>query len=80
MAQGHALVIADEVQPFGTASARAATMAATMATVVAQCNATPGCDPTGVHVIAHSFGGLHSREYLLQHPPAKMRGVFDAGP
>ena len=70
MAQGHALVIADEVQPFGTASARAATMAATMATVVAQCNATPGCDPTGVHVIAHSFGGLHSREYLLQHPPA----------
>ena len=70
MAQGHALVIADEVQPFAGVEARAATMAATMANVVAQCNATPGCDPSGVHVIAHSFGGLHAREYLRQHPPA----------
>ncbi len=70
MAAGHVLVVADEVQPFGTAAARAATMAVTLANVQAQCQTTPGCDPSHVHVIAHSFGGLHSREYLRQHPPA----------
>jgi triacylglycerol lipase len=70
MAQGHALVVADEVQPFADVGARAATMATTIASVAAQCANTPGCDPSGVHVIAHSFGGLHAREYLRLHPPA----------
>jgi triacylglycerol esterase/lipase EstA (alpha/beta hydrolase family) len=70
MAAGHVLVVADEVQPFGDATSRAATMAQTIANVAKQCATTPGCDPSGVHVIAHSYGGLHSREYLLEHPPA----------
>ncbi len=69
MAQGHALVVADEVQPFGDVATRAATMADTLRQVAAQCAQTPGCDPTGVHVIAHSYGGLHAREYLEEHPP-----------
>jgi triacylglycerol esterase/lipase EstA (alpha/beta hydrolase family) len=70
MAQGLALVTADEVEPFGSVEARAATMAQTMAKVTSMCMATPGCNPAGVHVIAHSYGGLHSREYLREHPPA----------
>jgi triacylglycerol esterase/lipase EstA (alpha/beta hydrolase family) len=69
MSAGHVLVVADEVQPFGDVKARAATMATTLASVQQQCAAMPGCNPAGVHVIAHSFGGLHSREYLLEHPP-----------
>ena len=69
-AAGHVLVVADEVEPFSSAKARAATMEKTLRNVKAQCEALAGCDATGVHVIAHSFGGLHSREYIRQHPPS----------
>ena len=69
MSKGHVLVVADEVEPFNGAAARAATMEKTMRRVKAQCAKTRGCDPSGVHVIAHSFGGLHSREYIRVHPP-----------
>lgn len=69
-AAGHVLVVADEVQPFDGAAARAATMETTLRRVKAQCEAIAGCDASGVHVIAHSFGGLHAREYIRLHPPS----------
>ncbi len=69
-AAGHVLVVADEVEPFSSAAARAVTMEKTMRRVKAQCEAIAGCDASGVHVIAHSFGGLHAREYIRLHPPS----------
>ena len=73
-AAGHVLVVADEVEPFSSAAARAATMEKTLRNVKAQCEAIAGCDATGVHVIAHSFGGLHAREYIRLHPPSAAEG------
>jgi pimeloyl-ACP methyl ester carboxylesterase len=71
MKQGHLLVVAADVEPFNDVVARAATMEKNVRAAAAACASVKGCDPTGVHVIAHSFGGLHAREYIRTHPPSK---------
>jgi pimeloyl-ACP methyl ester carboxylesterase len=71
MAQGHSLVVAADVEPFNGVAARAATMERNVRDAVEKCKTIDGCDPSGIHVIAHSFGGLHAREYIRLHPPSK---------
>ncbi len=71
MAAGHVFVSASDVEPFNGVVARAKTMETHVRAVQAQCAKISGCDPRGVHIVAHSFGGLHAREYLRQHPPSK---------
>src|SRR5262249_32920389 len=70
MKQGHVLVVAADVEPFNDVVARAATMEKNVRAAMAKCATIDGCDPTGVHVIAHSYGGLHAREYIRLHPPS----------
>jgi triacylglycerol lipase len=71
MAHGHALVVAADVEPFNGVAARAATMEKNVRAAIDTCKTIDGCDPSGIHVIAHSFGGLHAREYIRLHPPSK---------
>jgi pimeloyl-ACP methyl ester carboxylesterase len=70
MTQGHALVVAADVEPFNDVVARAATMEKNVRAAVTKCATIAGCDPSGIHVIAHSYGGLHAREYIRLHPPS----------
>jgi triacylglycerol esterase/lipase EstA (alpha/beta hydrolase family) len=69
-AAGHALVVANENQPFGSIADRVAALESTVAAAAKQCATVPGCDSSGVHLIGHSQGGLDAREYLRLHPPA----------
>jgi pimeloyl-ACP methyl ester carboxylesterase len=68
--EGHALVVAADVEPFNDVVARAATMEKNVRAAIAKCATIKGCDPSGIHVIAHSYGGLHAREYVRLHPPS----------
>src|SRR5262249_39477021 len=70
MKQGHALVVSADVQPFNDVATRAATMVENVRAAIDRCKTIAACDPRGIHVIAHSFGGLHSREFIRLHPPS----------
>lgn len=64
---GHTVHLSN-VPPFHSAAVRAAELAKHVRLAQEECRAKKGCDPTKVHVIAHSFGGLDAREYIsVQH-------------
>lgn len=62
-ADGH-VVHAAQVAPYKGVPARAAELALHVDAAQRECRATPGCDASKVHIIAHSMGGLDSR-YLI---------------
>jgi triacylglycerol lipase len=62
-ADGH-VVHEGQVSPFKPVPTRAAELARHVDDAIAECRAKQGCDPSKVHIVAHSMGGLDSR-YLV---------------
>ncbi len=60
---GH-VVHSARVQPYRGVAARAEELAKHVDRARAECAASPGCDASKVHIVAHSMGGLDSR-YLV---------------
>ena len=61
LAREHPVVVRAEVPPFASPRTRADYLAKDVDRALAQCKNTAGCDASGVHLIAHSMGGLDSR-------------------
>jgi triacylglycerol lipase len=57
---GH-LVHAARVQPYRGVADRAKELAKHVDQAIDECKAKAGCDPSKVHIVAHSMGGLDSR-------------------
>lgn len=64
LAKDHPVVVKAEVPPFASPQTRATYLAKDVDRALALCRATAGCDASGVHLIAHSMGGLDSRALI----------------
>lgn len=64
LAKDHPVVVKAEVPPFASPRTRAEYLAKDVDRALATCRATAGCDASGVHLIAHSMGGLDARALI----------------
>ncbi|MFO0671278.1 MAG: alpha/beta fold hydrolase [Polyangiaceae bacterium] len=64
LAKDHPVVVKAEVPPFASPRTRAEYLAKDVDRALAKCRETAGCDPSGVHLIAHSMGGLDARALI----------------
>ena len=64
---GHPIVHEAQVAPFNGIEVRAVDFAKHVELARSECKAVKSCDPSKVHVIAHSYGGLDARHYVKTH-------------